>query len=69
MYPNLVIAMRKRKLPQRQLAEQIGISESAMCKKMTGKSDFTLPEAQAIAAVLGRSVDTLFAEESSSEIF
>ena len=64
MYTNLIVAMRKKKLAQKQLARMIGISDTSFSRKMNGKAVFTLPEAQAIATHLQCSLDYLFQKEN-----
>lgn len=48
----LKAAMVLRNFNAERLAKEIGISESALYKKMSGKTDFTLPEVRAIERAL-----------------
>jgi len=64
MYTHLIIEMRKKRMPQKQLARMIGISDTSFSRKMNGRAVFTLPEAQAIAACLQCSLDHLFQKEN-----
>lgn len=42
--------------------EIAGISETAMCSKINGRSEFKLPEAMRLAAYFGIPVEKLFCE-------
>jgi len=43
---------RENKKSQKQMAEVVGISETSLSKKMTGKVSFSVDEARTIAAEL-----------------
>lgn len=45
--------MAEQRVTQVELAKMLGIDASTLNKKMTGKSDFTVPEALTIIRVLG----------------
>ena len=62
MYSNLEAEISRRKIPKYLLAEKIGISISTLYQKLSGKSNFTLPEAKKIKEVLGAddSIEYLF---------
>ena len=51
MYPNLELAMFKRKITGREMARKLGIGESTMYKKLRGEYDFKLREAEQISAI------------------
>ena len=44
IYPNLDIEMAKRDMHYRDLAKEVGISESAMYRRMAGATKLTLHE-------------------------
>ena len=48
MYPNLELAMFKKKITGREMARQLGIGESTMYKKLRGEYDFKLKEVEKI---------------------
>jgi transcriptional regulator with XRE-family HTH domain len=50
----------RKGLTQKQLAEMVGISESYYCQLETGVRRLSLPLAQEIATILGKSLDSLF---------
>lgn len=62
-YPELVGEMAKRSLTRTSVAKELGISSRALYSKLTGKTDFTLSEANVIHAVFFPDMDkdTLFA--------
>lgn len=49
LYENLILELKRRGITQAELAEQIGISETTFSRKMSGRQDFWLSEARAIA--------------------
>lgn len=48
MYPNLETEMMRKRITAKTMAALIGCNEKSFYNKMTGRTDFTLPEAQAI---------------------
>lgn len=53
-------ARLRKGLTQKQIAEMIGVSESYYCQLETGARRLSLPLAQKLAVVLGKSLDSLF---------
>jgi transcriptional regulator with XRE-family HTH domain len=53
-------ARLEQNLSQKKISELVGISESYYCQLETGVRRMSLPIAQKIAVVLGRSMDVLF---------
>lgn len=47
-FPELVGEMAKRRLTRSEIAKSLGISTRALYSKISGKTDFTLSEANAI---------------------
>ena len=43
-----------------QLAEKIGISRRALDNRLYGITDFTLPEADKVKSLLGKSIEEIF---------
>lgn len=62
IYPELVGAMAKKKLPRTVVAKKIGINPRTLYSKLNGKTDFTLSEANAIHSAFFSDMDkeTLF---------
>lgn len=61
MYPNLDIEMEKRNLHYRDLAKEVGISESAMYRRMKGVTKWSLHEAIRISWMMnGVDINKLF---------
>lgn len=52
MEVQLYAKLKEKKIPQKQLAEQIGISEHAMCNKMQGRVPFLYREVVKICKIL-----------------
>lgn len=50
-FPELVGEMAKRRLTRTEVAKSLGISTRALYSKISGETDFTLSEANAIHAV------------------
>lgn len=48
MFQNLEIELMKRRITRKQLAEALGISESALRNKIKGRVDFTFSEIKKI---------------------
>lgn len=48
LYPNLVAAMAVNEVTQKSVAKMLGISETAMKKRMNGRTQFKLREAEKI---------------------
>lgn len=68
MFCNLLIEFKRRKLLQKDVAKEIGISEQAMYKKMVGKSEFTLAEMEKIREMMpDYTIDYLFRRDSWDE--
>jgi transcriptional regulator with XRE-family HTH domain len=44
---------RRRGITQRELSDDLLISEAALCKRLNGKTDMSLPEIVKICSVLG----------------
>jgi len=57
MYPELIGEMAKRRLTQTSVAKEIGISSRTLYSKLSGKTDFTLSEANAIHAAFFQDMD------------
>ena len=51
MYPNLELAMFKRKITGREMARKLGIGESTMYTKLRGEYDFKLREAEKVKSM------------------
>lgn len=63
IFPNLLIELKRNKYSQQGLARYIGISDSSMQNKLSGKTQFTLNEMRAIQSVFENcSLDYLFTE-------
>ena len=62
MYPNLRAEVARKGMTMKELAKKIGIGESTMMQKLSGKYAFTLDEAFKIREVLevDLSIDVLF---------
>lgn len=59
-YPNAIrVARAKAGMSNEQLAERSGVPYSAVCKVQSGLQNITLPQAAAICATLGVSLDAL----------
>lgn len=59
-YPQAIrVARTKAGLSNEQLAERSGVPYSAICKVQSGLQNITLPQAAAICAILGLSLDAL----------
>lgn len=59
-YPQAIrVARTKAGLSNEQLAERSGVPYSAVCKVQSGLQNITLPQAAAICAILGLSLDAL----------
>lgn len=52
MYSNLLAEMARRKVTAKELAEKLGITKGTMSLKMSGKSTFSLDEANQIKSIL-----------------
>lgn len=52
MFQNIEIELLKRKMTRKRLAEEIGISESALRNKIKGRAEFTFSECKKIADLL-----------------
>ncbi len=65
MYPNLSAEISRKRLKNKDVAHGIGISESAFCMRMNGKTKFTVKEALEIKKFLAvdTPIEELFAEE------
>lgn len=68
MYPNLRAEIARRGLTLAQVAEIIGKTISTTSLKMSGKSDFTLPECKALSVYLGTPIDRLFEVRNGTEL-
>ena len=44
--------MARRRVPQIKLAQHLGLSQTAISRRMSGETDFTVTELQAVAALL-----------------
>lgn len=51
MFQNLEIELMKRRITRKQLAEALGISESALRNKIKGRADFTFSEIKKILEI------------------
>ena len=51
-----VAAVKARGMKLQDLAESLGLSGTALSKRIHGRTDWTLPEAQQACAVLGMSL-------------
>lgn len=62
-YPTLISEMSKRGIKKKELAEATGLCYRTVANRLSGKSDFTLPDAQAIRNRFfpGMDYDVLFA--------
>lgn len=60
MFQNIEIEMLKRKVTRLQLADAIGISESALRNKLKGRNEFTFSEFKKIVDFFGLPWDYLF---------
>lgn len=56
----------RRGLPQRVLAEAVGLSQGAMSQRLNGKVEFSLSELEPIAEALGVTVLDLFTTATPS---
>ena len=66
MYWNLKDEMRRNHVTTAQLADLCGISESSMCKKLNGHSDFRLEEVKKIVSAFpNRTWNYLFDDASA----
>lgn len=64
MYPNLIIAMQRKKITQPVFANALGISSKTLSNKLSGRSDWNLGECRKAAMILGySSIDELFLYE------
>lgn len=62
MHHRLYVARRERRLYQKDVAKALRIDPQTYHLKESGKSDFSLPEALALAKFFGCSLDYLFGE-------
>jgi antitoxin component HigA of HigAB toxin-antitoxin module len=53
----------ERRLTAKALADTIGMSKSALGRRLTGEKDFTVQELKAVAAALGVPAHTLLGED------
>jgi len=53
LYYNLILALKRAQLTQKDLALELGISQHTMSKKVKGEVDFWLSEVKAICQILG----------------
>lgn len=68
IFPNLLIELKRNKYSQQGLARYIGISDSSMQNKLSGKTQFTLNEMRAIQSVFKNcSLDYLFTEYGKTD--
>lgn len=62
-YKNLENALRNEGISQKKLAEILGVSEKSVYNKISGKSEFTVPEYRKICTILPKySREWLFTE-------
>lgn len=61
---NLYVARKENDMYQKDVAKKIGINSHTYYLKESGKSDFTITEANMLAQVFGKSLDDLFGEVS-----
>ena len=68
-YPELIGEMAKRNLTRTSVAKELGISTRALYSKLTGGTDFTLSEANAIHSIFFPDLDkeVLFARADSQD--
>lgn len=52
MYKNLISVLRAKSISNKQLATVLGISEKSVDNKISGRTDFTLPEFQKTCILL-----------------
>ena len=68
-YPNAIrVARAKAGMSNEQLAELSGVPYSTVCKVQSGLQNITLPQAAAIYATLGISLDALIGLPESAEV-
>ena len=60
MYPELIGEMAKRRLTQTSVAKEIGISSRTLYSKLSGKTAFTLSEANLSHAAFFQDMDKEF---------
>lgn len=53
MVEEILRTMEHRGIQRKEMAEMIGISESAFCNKVTGVNDFTVSELEKMCIILG----------------
>lgn len=60
---NVTAAMESQGIAVRTLAERTGIARMTLSRRLTGHSDFTIGELDAVARVLGVTVTSLLSED------
>jgi len=60
LYPDLVAEMAKRGETQKTIAKLIGIANTNVSKRFSGKKDWSISEIEKICDYYGKSYDELF---------
>lgn len=62
---NVRAELARRRLTQEQVGAEIGLTQKAMSRRLTGEVEFSGSELQKLAEVLGTPVATLYGEVSA----
>lgn len=66
MYPNLEMAMSRKRITHKTMAAALGVADKTFQNKMQGRTDFTLPEAIQIMEMFPEfNLSYLFEKEES----